>query len=269
LLRFSITGTGTGTKWDFYINGGIHAREWIAPITVLYIAEQLAAQYTTNAQVKNILDKVRFHISPESNPDGYVFSWTNDRMWRKNRRNNGNSYGVDLNRNFNTHWGESGSSRTPTSDTYQGPSPCSEPECQALSKYFTNLKCPLGGIDYHAYGELVLRSWGWTVNPSSDESWLKPMGDAWRDAIARVNNVVYTSQRAGELYPASGCTDDYMSDTIQAFPGHGWTVELRSKNSFILPPAQITPTGAENFAGALNLLDQLLRRFGDAPKCRS
>ena len=33
------------------------------------------------------------------------YSWTNDRLWRKNRRQQLLCPGVDLNRNFNDHWG--------------------------------------------------------------------------------------------------------------------------------------------------------------------
>ncbi|MCH7516305.1 MAG: hypothetical protein IIB08_04130, partial [Bacteroidetes bacterium] len=56
-------------------------------------------------------------------------------VWRKNRRDNGGSFGVDLNRNFGYKWGydNSGSSPEPTSNTYRGPAPFSEPESQAVS----------------------------------------------------------------------------------------------------------------------------------------
>lgn len=58
-------------------------------------------------------------IIPLLNPDGYAYSWKNNetRMWRKNRSftpeqlkkfnetNNPLCIGVDINRNFNKHWG--------------------------------------------------------------------------------------------------------------------------------------------------------------------
>ena len=36
------------------------------------------------------------------------YTWTNDRLWRKNRRQNSGSScaGVDLNRNYDDHWAE-------------------------------------------------------------------------------------------------------------------------------------------------------------------
>lgn len=41
------------------------------------------------------------YILPVMNPDGYEYSHTKDRMWRKNRAwHGGQCVGVDLNRNF-------------------------------------------------------------------------------------------------------------------------------------------------------------------------
>jgi len=257
-----ITGNKSATKWNVYIEGGLHAREWIAPVTTVYLAEALLANYTTNSAVAYLMDRIIFHIAPECNPDGYIYSWSTDRNWRKNRRNNGNSYGVDLNRNFDDHWGGQGSSGVPTSDTYRGTAPTSEPETKAINAYVLSLPKRLGGIDYHSYGPDVLRNWGWTATASADESWLKPLGDGWRDTIRAVYNVSYTSQRAGEMYVACGGCDDWMTSG-GGMLGKGWTIELRG-NSFVLPAAQIRPTGVENFAGLLYWARQLTDRFGNA-----
>lgn len=37
---------------------------------------------------------------PLANPDGYEYSHTTDRLWRKNRSGKGRCAGIDLNRNF-------------------------------------------------------------------------------------------------------------------------------------------------------------------------
>jgi hypothetical protein len=256
-----ITASPNSTSlWNFYIQGGLHAREWASPVTTLFIAESLLVNYTRNESATvYLMTRTRFHVLPEVNPDGYVWSWTNDRNWRKNRRYNNPSYGVDLNRNFDDHWGGPGSSGTPASDTYRGPSVASEPETQAIARYVSGLNRRIGGIDYHAYGPLVLRSWGWTSTPSSDESWLKPIGDQWATTINNVFGQRYVSEKAAELYVASGCCDDWMSAAM-AMPGHGWTIELRG-SSFSLPAAQIRPCGIENNAGFLYMVRALLDRF--------
>lgn len=45
--------------------------------------------------------KYNRHIVPVLNPDGYEYTHTQDRMWRKNRASyGGECVGVDLNRNF-------------------------------------------------------------------------------------------------------------------------------------------------------------------------
>ena len=60
-----------------------------------------------------------------ANPDGYQYTFTNERLWRKNLRdNNGDGQttvgdGVDPNRNWPAHfkYDEEGSSKIPSSDT--------------------------------------------------------------------------------------------------------------------------------------------------------
>ncbi len=128
---FGIVIKGVNAPADapvFVINGCQHAREWVSPMAVCYTAEQLVTQYGTDPQITELVDSIEFHIVPVVNPDGYVYTWSTDRYWRKNRRNNGNgTFGVDLNRNWSLQWGGAGSSGSSSSDLYRGPSPFSEP----------------------------------------------------------------------------------------------------------------------------------------------
>ena len=75
------------------------------------------------------------------NPDGYEYSRSTDRMWRKNRRKNENSkcVGVDLNRIFDKGFGEN-SSDDPCQEDYRGPEAFSEPEARALRDYVLKLQ---------------------------------------------------------------------------------------------------------------------------------
>lgn len=77
---------------------------------------------------------------PVINPDGYEYTFTVDRLWRKNKRKAGYAaagcFGVDLNRNFGYKWGGKGTSKDICRDTYAGSKPFSEPETDAIRNFF-------------------------------------------------------------------------------------------------------------------------------------
>jgi len=256
-----VTGTATGAKKKIFINGGQHAREWIAPATVLYILEQLVSRYATDTSVKALLDAAEIHIIPLVNVDGYYYTWasTSNRLWRKNRRlNTGGSYGVDLNRNWDDHWGGEGSSGTPTSDTYRGTAPFSEPEAKAVGAYVTANGPFKGAIDYHSYSQLILRPYGWTNRAPTNDALAKTVGDTIRARILSITNVAYTSEPSWQLYYTSGSAQDWYFSQAQV--PLSYTIELRDTGTygFQLPAAQIKPTGQENWAGFLYFAQAVL-----------
>lgn len=81
-----------------------------------------------------------FYIVPVLNPDGYEYTHTIDRMWRKNRRvpKTGSCIGTDLNRNFGYKWGGLGASKNPCDETFRGTAAFSEPESKAIKDYITS-----------------------------------------------------------------------------------------------------------------------------------
>ena len=147
---------GTG-KVPVVINGGIHAREWISPITVTYFADFLAS---TDIRAQQLLSKFVFHLIPVLNPDGYEFTRTDNRMWRKNREPNTGTdcVGTDINRNFEFKWSGSGASSSKCSETYYGPSALSTREASSLDKYVRSIR-PRVYLDVHSYGQMWLYPW--------------------------------------------------------------------------------------------------------------
>ena len=71
-----------------WIDGGIHAREWISPATVMWTLKELVEG--GGALNNELIEKLDWYILPVHNPDGYAFSRTWDRLWRKTRS------GVDI-----------------------------------------------------------------------------------------------------------------------------------------------------------------------------
>ena len=208
-----------------WFSGGIHAREWISVAVVQYLIYKLITEYGKDEQVTQLLNQIEFVIAPCINPDGYEFSWTTQRMWRKNRRPNPSACaGVDLNRNFNNHWGGVGASAHPCAEDYRGPSVASEPETQAVQNYVLSLPNRSGGIDFHSYGQLILRSYGYANNLSPNENILRAVGDGMRQIILKKSGMRYESTRAAELYPTTGSTDDWYTEQAGMW---GWTIELR------------------------------------------
>jgi murein tripeptide amidase MpaA len=140
---------------------GIHAREWIAPTTAFYIINQLVKTFKSNPSDPRT--KVNYYIMPILNPDGYEYSRTTDRMWRKNRAApplGSKCFGVDLNRNYDVIGYGVGASRNPCSDQYEGRKPNSEPEVAAASsvvqRHRDNIRVSLS---LHSYGTIYFIGW--------------------------------------------------------------------------------------------------------------
>ncbi len=232
IYGITITAPTDNIKSQIAFTGGQHAREWIGPATVLFIADQLCQNFGVDPQVDDMLTRFEFVIVPLINPDGYEYAHTNYRLWRKNRRNNGDgTFGVDLNRNWSVGWGGPGSDSYTGSDVYHGTAPFSEPETTAISDYLLTLDNLVAYLDWHSYSQLILRPYGYDyiVAPEPDESLMAQMGDAMAAAILGTHGKSYTSEPSYNLYLASGIAPDWGYDIGGAF---SWTIELRDTGSY-------------------------------------
>lgn len=106
-IEISKNGKITGDRPIIFVDATIHAREWIAPMVALELIHQLVENSESHA---DILNKVDWMIVPMINVDGYEFTHTNLRFWRKTRSVNkgSNCKGTDPNRNFDFKWAVSG-----------------------------------------------------------------------------------------------------------------------------------------------------------------
>ncbi len=239
---------------DVVLLGAHHAREWISVEVPLMIAEHLLQNYS-DPQIKNVVDGAQIWIVPMVNPDGHQYSVTEDRLWRKNRRNNGDgSYGVDLNRNYGYQWGGPGSSGDTYSETYRGPAAFSEPETQACRDFLQALQ-PKALVSYHNFSQLVLFPWSYTGDPAPDQELMQMLAEEMADLIYNVHGKSYTPEQGSELYLSSGDTTDWL---YGLFGAPAFTIELRPKSvvpGFQLPESEIQPTFEENLPAALHLIE--------------
>lgn len=269
----------------FYMQCLIHAREWISGATCNWIANQLIEDYKRgDAIAVQILTRSQVHLVPFTNPDGYEFSRRGDRLWRKSRQfcadpRKPTCFGIDLNRNYDDNWGRGGSSVNCCSDTYMGLRPAEAPEIDATTRYFTSIQPVIGAIDWHAFSQLVMRPFGWTAANSPDETRLSALGQSMAEAIRTDSGRSYRNIKSVSLYVTTGTAGDWFYG-VNATRGNGgqyrcagMTIELRptgnSGGGFQLPPAEIIPTGKENYAAFRIFATDLLRLPLRAPGSRS
>ena len=136
---------GGAPNWvGVLFTGSMHAREWGGSDICLTFVVNLINAYRNNTsfsyggktftapQVRTILENMDIFLFPDVNPDGKAYSQTQQLWWRKNRNPNTPADplhpGVDVNRNFDFLWNSRiGTSTTPSSETYRGSGPFSEP----------------------------------------------------------------------------------------------------------------------------------------------
>jgi carboxypeptidase T len=194
---------------EVMFDGMHHAREIMASEMPVMLIEYLASNYGTDPTITYLLDNREIYVVPVVNPDGSLYNESTNPsgggMWRKNRRNNGDgSYGVDPNRNYPYEWVGPGSSTDPSSDTYRGPSPGSEPEIQALMGLF-NSHAFVTAQSFHSYSNLTLYPWGYTNSDSPHEAIFVHMADI----MTRDNG--YAPGQPGELlYTVNGGSFDWV-----------------------------------------------------------
>ncbi|HXG00717.1 MAG TPA: M14 family zinc carboxypeptidase, partial [Bacteroidota bacterium] len=191
-----------------------HAREPQGMMSVIYHMWWLLENYATNPEAAYLVNNRQQWFIPVVNPDGYEYnrsiSPNGGGMWRKNRRDNGGGiYGVDLNRNYGPFhmWNapNGGSSTSPGSDTYRGPSPFSEPELQAIDAFMRshNIKSCL---NYHTFGNYLIYPWGYLSRENGDSLIYRD----WAYDMTSVNRFKNGTDQQTVAYSTRGNSDDYM-----------------------------------------------------------
>lgn len=141
-----------------------HAREAIGGASMIFLMQYLCENYTTDINIKNLVDNREFFIVVCANPDGWEYNRSTNPngggQWRKNRSvNTGGSFGVDLNRNWGIDWANctgaigasSCGSATASSDVYWGKAAFSEPETVNLRNFVQSRKF-VTVMDQHSVG---------------------------------------------------------------------------------------------------------------------
>ncbi|KAF4470236.1 carboxypeptidase A4 [Fusarium albosuccineum] len=253
---------GKGSKPAILFHGTVHAREWISTMTTEYMAYQLLTKYASDSAVKAVVDKFDFYIMPVVNPDGFAYSQSTNRLWRKNRQTlSGSScVGRDINRNWPFKWELTGGASTdPCDETFKGRAAGDAPELKGLKAQVDSLSAGNGiriYIDFHSYGQYILWPYGYDCSVvAPDDAALNSMASRASAGIRGVSGTSYTLGNACRaLYATTGDSTDYIHGVAKS--KYTYTFELRDRGTygFSLPANQIQPTVRETWAGVLAML---------------
>lgn len=197
-----------------------HAREPISATQMLFYMWYLLENYSSNPEIKRLVDSRAMYFVACVNPDGYLYNQqTNPRgegFWRKNRKELPEGYGVDLNRNYGYKWGfnNTGSSNEVESEVYRGPWAFSEVETQALRSFCNSRNFKIA-LNYHSHGDILIIPWGYSNVPTPDSSAYLAMARQFTQFNKfRVGTTFNTLN-----YEVNGVSDDWMyaNNNIFAF----------------------------------------------------
>ncbi|MEQ2273328.1 Multifunctional pyrimidine synthesis protein CAD, partial [Xenotaenia resolanae] len=254
VLKFSTGGSNRPAIW---VDTGIHSREWVTQASALWFAKKIVTDYGKDPALTAILDNMDIFLEIATNPDGYYFTHTSNRMWRKTRKPNPGStcYGVDPNRNWNSGFGEPGASSNPCSETYRGTSPHSESEVKSIVDFVQSHRNIKAFISIHSYSQMLLYPYGYTTAPAKDQAELHSVA---QKAITNLASLYGTRYQYGSIinviYQASGNTVDW---TYEQGIKYSYTFELRDTGAygFLLPAKQIIPTAEETWLALMVIMD--------------
>ncbi|MDR3202429.1 MAG: WxL domain-containing protein [Bifidobacteriaceae bacterium] len=261
----------TNAKPRFFLTGQAHAREVItSELTWRFIALLLDG-YGTDPEITELLKTTEVWVAPQNNPDGTELvqeglsdpalrystagdanpvntskAWqrknVNDTLFNPTSTNwNSQQPGVDLNRNFATAWGGASTSATPTSTTYKGTAPFSEPETryesELLAQLFGHFKAGTTTaapddrqgvfINLHSAAGLVIYPYAYdrAANVPNLEA-IKALG--FRQSYF---NLLDTGKAGEILYNNAGNDIDWIYDEL-GIPAYTWEIGSSATGSF-------------------------------------
>lgn len=261
---------GHDTRKTIVISGGLHAREWILVLLALFLVNALLEAYIANPASK-ILQNLDFIIVPVFNPDGYAYTWSHDRLWRKNRQETTQHgcVGIDLDHAFDYHW--LASDTDACNEDWPGSEPLEALEARAWDQYLKKINAEhtiYGYIDLHSYAQQVLYPYAYLCEQQPrDEETLLELAYGIAKTMRLAHGTFYDVSpacidRDSDLVPflGAGASLDYMYHN-KAHLAFQFKLRDTGNHGYLVPPKYIEPVGQETFAGITYFCHFILAQY--------
>jgi len=186
---------------EIFLSSTMHGDETLGFILTLRLIDSLVTNYSTNIDIKNIIDNTEIYINPNANPDG-TYKDNNSTISDPQRFNANN---IDLNRNFPDP--EDGNH--PDGNTWQL-------ETEAMMNFAKNHNIVLSA-NFHCGAEVINYPWDTWERRHPDDDWFISISREYAD-IAHANSPsdYLTSFDNGitngyDWYSISGGRQDYFT----------------------------------------------------------
>ncbi|KAL1483009.1 hypothetical protein MTO96_033416 [Rhipicephalus appendiculatus] len=225
------------------------------------IAAHLATGYEKDEGIRQLLSRYEWRIHPIVNPDGYEYTHTTDRFWRKTRSKRAvsrtHAKALDANRNFDIgNFCKTRSSNNPCYDTFCGDQAFSEPETRAIRDALLKTQ---GRTEFyfslHSFGQLWMFPYAYSTTPVPDHDQLMNISLRATEAIRKVQGTHYDfGPIAKTIYQASGSSVDWAYE--EAKVTKSFALELppswqmyQGNEGFVLRASEIYPVVQETWMG--------------------
>jgi len=230
-----------GKRNAFWVDGGMHGREWISISVALYLIARLVRDDTYMTK------EFDWYIMPVVNPDGYEYSRICNRLWKNTKSmvpNQDNCLGADINRNFDYQWvGYTGDCAH-----FPGHRPYSEPETTAIMCFIQHKdrrKKMAVFNTLHSFGQLIQPPWSYSGRPPFENTYTRKMLQSGADEIKNHTGKIYKVESEFQRgHIVFGSAVDWARGRLKI----ALSMKTRlGKKGYFTPTSEIRPTGVDIF----------------------
>lgn len=245
------------TNPGIFIEANSNGREWVGSAVATWIVNELLV--SDDPVIRNLRENVNWYVIPVVNPDGFVYSHDEDRMWTKTRRPTSNSGcpGASIDRNFPLYWSTGGSSKNPCSIQHAGNAALSEVETVSLANFINkNAKKFTAYLNFHSTSQKLMYPFSTkdAFGMRNEDEHIE-VGAQMIAALAKRYGTQYEfGDVLNTIYESSGSSIDWVKG-VHDIP-FVWQYEFRDTDKgFVFPAEQIIANAEETLDSIVALVD--------------